>query len=84
MLTAFVYNQTQVKIRGYRVEPGEIETVIGQHTDVRKAAVVVRVLPSQEKQLVAYFVPGSTVRVRWHMEFVRTACLLVVCISEGL
>lgn len=43
------------------MEPGEIETVIGQHTDVRKAAVVVRTLPSGDKQLVAYFVPASTV-----------------------
>lgn len=64
-----------MKIRGYRVEPGEIETVIGQHTDVRKAAVVVRVLPSQEKQLVAYFVPGSTVRCGG----ICGLCVLAVC-----
>lgn len=60
----------QVKIRGYRVEPGEIETVIGQHAAVRKAAVVVRTLPTNEKQLVAYFVPSMTVSgiptLYWH------------------
>lgn len=44
------------------MEPGEIETVIGQHKDVRKAAVVVRALPTGDKQLVAYFVPSSKVR----------------------
>jgi acyl-coenzyme A synthetase/AMP-(fatty) acid ligase len=44
------------------VEPGEIETVIGQHTDIRKAAVVVRTLPTGDKQLVAYFVPASKVK----------------------
>jgi len=46
----------QVKIRGFRVEPGEIETVLGQHPRVRQNAVIVHETSKTEKYLVAYVV----------------------------
>lgn len=45
----------QIKIRGFRVEPGEIETLLGQYPGIRDAAVVAKENADGGKQLVAYY-----------------------------
>jgi amino acid adenylation domain-containing protein len=47
---------SQVKIRGFRVEPGEIESLLTQHSAVRESAVVVREFSTNDVRLIAYFV----------------------------
>ena len=49
----------QVKIRGFRIEPGEVEVALGEHPDLRAAAVVSGAVEGGEKQLVAYVVPAG-------------------------
>ena len=44
----------QVKIRGFRIEPEEIEFVLEQHANVRRAVVQVNRDADGEKQLVVY------------------------------
>jgi amino acid adenylation domain-containing protein/non-ribosomal peptide synthase protein (TIGR01720 family) len=46
----------QVKLRGFRVEPGEVETVLATHTEVREVAVDVRPEPGGGRRLVAWVV----------------------------
>lgn len=48
---------TQVKIRGFHVEPGEIESALEQHPQVRGAVVVPDTDPSNATTLNAYIVP---------------------------
>ena len=48
----------QIKIRGYRIEPGEIETALDQHSEVKESVIVAREAESSvERQLIAYIVP---------------------------
>ncbi len=53
----------QVKIAGHRIEPGEIETVLRQHPNVRQAAVVAVAESGSEKRLLAYVMPNGDVSV---------------------
>jgi amino acid adenylation domain-containing protein len=54
---------SQVKIRGLRIEPDEIAVLLRQHGAVLDAAVVPTGGPSEERQLIAYFVPTPGVEV---------------------
>lgn len=46
----------QVKIRGFRIEPGEIESALEKHEEVREAIVVATNDASDEPRLIAYIV----------------------------
>jgi amino acid adenylation domain-containing protein/thioester reductase-like protein len=50
----------QVKIRGFRIEIGEIEAVLAQHAEVKKAVVVTKGNELLEKQLIAYVIGDIT------------------------
>ncbi len=50
----------QVKIRGFRIEPGEIESRLLMHPDVKDTVVAVRDDKQGNKYLCAYIVPVET------------------------
>ncbi|MCP5047288.1 MAG: amino acid adenylation domain-containing protein, partial [bacterium] len=47
----------QVKVRGFRVEPGEIESQLLRHEQIKEAVVISRKDHSGEDYLCAYYVP---------------------------
>ncbi len=49
----------QVKLRGFRIEPGEIETALQQHPQIRHAAIAVRATSGAAQSLTAYLVVAS-------------------------
>ena len=56
----------QVKLRGFRIEPGEIEACLRRHDRVKEAAVVLRTIPKQGSQLVAYMVSAGATEPKKH------------------
>jgi acyl-coenzyme A synthetase/AMP-(fatty) acid ligase len=57
----------QVKIRGYRVEPGEVESILAECSDIERCVVVARNNAAGEMQLVAYAVWNTTAENHEHI-----------------
>jgi amino acid adenylation domain-containing protein len=71
-LECFGRTDEQLKIRGFRIEPGEIESKLRAHPQIKDAVVIGRLDERGEKRLVGYFtvkgeaVPGSE-ELRGHL-----------------
>jgi amino acid adenylation domain-containing protein len=50
----------QVKILGHRIEPGEIESALGAHENIKQSCVVSRTEENGSKHLVAYYVSSRS------------------------
>ncbi|HVI46039.1 MAG TPA: amino acid adenylation domain-containing protein [Chitinophaga sp.] len=61
----------QVKIRGYRIEPGEIESVLLQHEDVRQAVVLMNTGDGDGKYLVAFIVSHNGLNKEGLLDYLR-------------
>ncbi len=59
----------QVKIRGHRVEPGEVEAVLGQHPNVRSAAVMTVTGDAGQCELCAYLTQKEKVPVNVYRDY---------------
>ena len=49
----------QVKIRGFRIEPGEIESVLSEHTGVKECVIAIEQDKSENNFLSAYYVGSA-------------------------
>ncbi|HYS40640.1 MAG TPA: amino acid adenylation domain-containing protein [Pseudonocardiaceae bacterium] len=58
----------QLKVRGFRIEPGEIETVLRAHPEVRESVVKAHNFGEDDIRLVGYIVPttASANQREWH------------------
>ena len=53
----------QLSVRGFRIEPGEIEGVVRERTEIRQAAVTLQEFGPDDKRIVCYVVPENGVRI---------------------
>ncbi|HEX2867285.1 MAG TPA: amino acid adenylation domain-containing protein [Ignavibacteriales bacterium] len=53
----------QVKVRGFRIEPGEIESCLLKHPDVKESAVKLFDDDGENKEIVAYFTSSVEINI---------------------
>jgi fengycin family lipopeptide synthetase D len=61
----------QVKIRGHRIELMEVERALKSHSLIKAAAVIVKQVENEEKELVAYVVSDEKLRTTDLMQYLR-------------